>query len=140
MNSKITSIVHTETIVLTNMHHRLSLLSDPLLPFHLRCSVAVTLTGAFFTGIRTPRSKNPKVDRHPPKPITPLSEGSSAAVSEMAYGTVVPLLGHCIRISYYCHSASMHAPSPIFYELGIKTTFCTFLTEEMTATIIKCSR
>ena len=84
----------------------------------------MVLTSALFAGTRTLRSKitSPIIIRS--NPLFRLHrEGPSVGVSEMAYGALVPLFGHCIRISY--HHAYF---SSILYELGFKTIFCAVLT------------
>ena len=98
------------------MHHRLSLLSDLLLPLHLWYSHAVALTGAF-SQESEPREVKAKPDHHPPKAIAPPSEGSSVGVLKMAFGAVM----RCwVTVSAFPTIVTL-LPSPIFYELGIKT-------------------
>jgi hypothetical protein len=45
----------------------------------------------------------------------------------MAYGALVPLFGHCIRISYHLRSASMHAHRQYYMNLALRL-FCAVLT------------
>ena len=85
------------------MHHRLSLLSDLLLPLHLWYSHAVALTGAF-SQESEPREVKANPDYHPPKDCC---------------ASIGGFFRRCVKDGIWCGYAVVGSLYPHFLQLSL---------------------